>query len=98
MSRHPVIAYFVLACVLTWWMFPLLRFSPLLGIFGPFGPALGAIIMAAVLWRQVWCQGPTSRDVHPRLTSGVMGPRKPLKSDHVAVNQAMIIYGRSRPA
>jgi hypothetical protein len=46
-KRHPVIAYFVLACVLTWWMFPLLRFSPLLGLFGLFGPALAAIIMAA---------------------------------------------------
>ena len=48
-KRHPVIAYFVLACVLTWWMFPLLQFSPLLGLFGLFGPALAAIIMAAVL-------------------------------------------------
>jgi uncharacterized protein len=48
-KRSPVIAYFVLACVLTWWTFPLLRFSPLLGLFGPFGAALAAIIISAVL-------------------------------------------------
>ena len=48
MRRHPLIAFFVLAYLLTWWIYPLLRFSPLLGIFGLFGPALAAIIMAAV--------------------------------------------------
>ena len=48
MRRHPLIAFFVLAYVLTWWIYPLLRFSPLLGLFGLFGPALAAIIMAAV--------------------------------------------------
>ncbi len=46
--RHPLIAFFVLAYVLTWWICPLLKFSPLLGLFGLFGPALAAIIMAAV--------------------------------------------------
>ena len=46
--RHPLITFFVLAYLLTWWIYPLLRFSPLLGIFGLFGPALAAIIMAAV--------------------------------------------------
>jgi membrane protease YdiL (CAAX protease family) len=46
--KHPLIAFFVLAYLLTWWSYPLLRFSPLLGIFGLFGPALAAIIMAAV--------------------------------------------------
>jgi membrane protease YdiL (CAAX protease family) len=46
--RHPLIAFFVLAYLLTWWIYPLLKFSPLLGIFGLFGPALAAIIMAAV--------------------------------------------------
>jgi membrane protease YdiL (CAAX protease family) len=45
--RHPLIAFFVLAYVLTWWIYPLLKFSPLLGLFGLFGPALAAIIMAA---------------------------------------------------
>src|SRR4029453_396270 len=46
--RHPLVAFFVLAYVLTWWIYPLLKFSPLLSLFGLFGPALAAIIMAAV--------------------------------------------------
>jgi membrane protease YdiL (CAAX protease family) len=46
--RHPLIAFFVLAYLLTWWTYPLLKFSPLLGIPGLFGPAFAAIIMAAV--------------------------------------------------
>jgi uncharacterized protein len=46
--KHRLIAFFVLAYLLTWWIYPLLKFSPLLGIFGLFGPALAAIIMAAV--------------------------------------------------
>lgn len=48
MRKHPLVAFFVLAYLLTWWIYPLLRYSPLLGIFGLFGPALAAIIMAAV--------------------------------------------------
>ena len=48
MRKHRLIAFFVLAYLLTWWIYPLLKFSPLLGIFGLFGPALAAIIMAAV--------------------------------------------------
>lgn len=48
MRKHPLIAFFVLAYLLTWWIYPLLKFSPFLGIFGLFGPALAAIIMAAV--------------------------------------------------
>jgi membrane protease YdiL (CAAX protease family) len=46
--KHRLIAFFVLAYLLTWWIYPLLKFSPLLGIFGLFGPALAAIIVAAV--------------------------------------------------
>jgi uncharacterized protein len=48
MRKHPLIAFFVLAYLLTWWIYPLLTFSPLLGLFGLFGPALAAIIMAGV--------------------------------------------------
>lgn len=48
MRKHPLIAFFVLAYLLTWWIYPLLKFSPLLGIFGLFGPALAAIIVAAL--------------------------------------------------
>jgi membrane protease YdiL (CAAX protease family) len=46
--KHRLIAFFVLAYLLTWWIYPLLKFSPLLGIFGLFGPALAAIIVAVV--------------------------------------------------
>ena len=46
--KHPLIAFFVLAYLLTWWIYPVLQISPLLGIFGLFGPALAAMIMAAV--------------------------------------------------
>jgi uncharacterized protein len=49
LRRYPLVAYFVLAYVLTWWVYPLLRFSPFLGLFGLFGPALAAIIMAAAI-------------------------------------------------
>ena len=48
MRKHPLIAFFVLAYLLTWWIYPVLKISPLLGIFGLFGPALAAMIMAAV--------------------------------------------------
>ena len=45
---HTLISYFVLAYALTWWVYPLLSISPLIGLFGLFGPALAAIIVAAV--------------------------------------------------
>lgn len=47
MRKHPLIAYFVLAYALTWWVYPLLRFNPLIGLLGLFGPALAAIVVAA---------------------------------------------------
>ena len=46
--RFPLVAYFVLAYALTWWVYPLLRFNPLIGLFGLFGPALAAIIVTAL--------------------------------------------------
>jgi uncharacterized protein len=47
-KRHPLIAFFVLAYALTWWVYPLLLISPLIGFFGLFGPALAAIIVVTV--------------------------------------------------
>lgn len=46
--RHPLAAYVVLACALTWWVYPLLSVSPLLGIPGLFGPAAAAVVVTAV--------------------------------------------------
>jgi uncharacterized protein len=48
MRKHPLVSYFVLAYALTWWIYPLLHVSLLLALPGLFGPALAAIIMAAV--------------------------------------------------
>ena len=45
--RFPLVAFFVLAYALTWWVYPLLRFNPLIGLFGLFGPALAAIVVTA---------------------------------------------------
>jgi CAAX protease family protein len=45
--RFPLTAYFVLAYALTWWVYPLLRFNPLIGLLGLFGPAVAAILMTA---------------------------------------------------
>lgn len=46
--RHPLICYYTLANVLTWWVYPLMRFSPLIGLAGLFGPSLAAIVLAAL--------------------------------------------------
>ena len=46
-KRHPLVAFFVLAYLLTWWVYPLLQFVPLLGLLGLFGPAAAALIVAA---------------------------------------------------
>ncbi len=46
--HQPLIAFFILAYALTWWVYPLLRFSPLIGLFGLFGPALAAIVITHV--------------------------------------------------
>ena len=45
--RLPLVAFFVLACALTWWVYPLLFLSPLIGLLGLFGPALAAIVVTA---------------------------------------------------
>jgi membrane protease YdiL (CAAX protease family) len=65
--KHPLIAFFVLAYLLTWWIYPLLRVSPLLGIFGLFGPALAAMIMAAVTGGKVGLKALLSRVVRWRI-------------------------------
>jgi membrane protease YdiL (CAAX protease family) len=61
--KHPLIAFFSLAYLLTWWIYPLLKFSPLLGFLGLFGPALAAIIMAAVTEGKSGVKGLLSRVV-----------------------------------
>jgi hypothetical protein len=65
--KHPLVAFFVLAFLLTWWIYPLLRFSPLLGIFGLFGPALAAMIMAAVTGGKTGLKALLSRAVRWRV-------------------------------
>jgi uncharacterized protein len=47
-KRHPLVLFFGFAYALTWWVYPLLRFSPLIGLLGLFGPALAAIVVSAV--------------------------------------------------
>jgi membrane protease YdiL (CAAX protease family) len=47
-KRHPLVAFFVLAYALTWPVIPLVAVSPLLGFPALFGPALAAIVTAAV--------------------------------------------------
>ena len=47
-KRDPLITFFVLAYALTWPVIPLVTVSPLLGLPGLFGPALAAVVTAAV--------------------------------------------------
>ena len=67
MRKHPLIAFFVLAYLLTWWIYPVMKLSPLLGIFGLFGPALAAMIMAAVTGGKVGLKALLSRVVRWRI-------------------------------
>ena len=46
--RFPLLAYFVLAYALTWWVYPLLQVNPMIGLLGLFGPALAAILVTAI--------------------------------------------------
>lgn len=48
-KRHPLVTFFVLAYLLTWWVYPLVQFSPLIGLLGLFGPAAAALIVATVI-------------------------------------------------
>jgi membrane protease YdiL (CAAX protease family) len=47
-KRHPLVAFFVLAYALTWPLIPLVTVSPLWGFWALFGPALAAVIVAAL--------------------------------------------------
>jgi uncharacterized protein len=47
-KRHQLVAFFVLAYALTWPLIPLVRVSPLWGFPALFGPALAAVIVAAL--------------------------------------------------
>jgi membrane protease YdiL (CAAX protease family) len=46
-KRYPLSAFFVLAYALSWWVYPLIQVSPIVGFMGLFGPALAAIIVVA---------------------------------------------------
>jgi membrane protease YdiL (CAAX protease family) len=47
LKLYPLTAFFVLAYALSWWVYPLIQVSPLLGFVGLFGPAVAAIIVVA---------------------------------------------------
>ena len=46
--RHPLVSFFVLAYALTWPLIPLVSLSPLWGFPALFGPAIAALVVAAV--------------------------------------------------
>jgi CAAX protease family protein len=46
-KRYPLSAFFVLAYALSWWVYPLIQVSPIVGFVGLFGPALAAVIVVA---------------------------------------------------
>jgi membrane protease YdiL (CAAX protease family) len=47
-KRHPLVVFFILAYALTWPLIPLVSVSPLWGFPALFGPALAAVIVAAL--------------------------------------------------
>ena len=75
-KRHPLIAFFVLAYALTWWVYPLLRFSPLIGLLGLFGPALAAIVVTAVTDGRRGVTALLKRAVRWRVPAALV-PRRP---------------------
>ena len=68
MRRFPLVSYFVLAYALTWWVYPLLRFNPLIGLLGLFGPALAAIIVTAATEGRPGVRTLLGRVVHWRVS------------------------------
>jgi membrane protease YdiL (CAAX protease family) len=68
--RYPLISFFVLAYALTWPLIPLVSVSPLLGFPALFGPALAAIMVAAVV-----DGGPGLRDLLGRMVRWRVGAR-----------------------
>jgi uncharacterized protein len=46
-KRYPLTAFFVLAYALSWWVYPLIQVSAIVGFMGLFGPALAAVIVVA---------------------------------------------------
>ena len=66
-KRYPLPAFFVLAYVLSWWVYPLLQVSPLLGFLGLFGPALAALIVVALTEGKTGLKGLLGRIVRWRV-------------------------------
>ena len=69
-KRHPLVAFFVLAYALTWPLIPLVSVSPLWGFPALFGPALAAVIVAAITDGR-----PGLRDLLGRLVRWRVGAR-----------------------
>jgi membrane protease YdiL (CAAX protease family) len=65
--RYPLVAFFVLAYALTWWVYPLLSISPLIGLLGLFGPALAAILVTAATDGRAGVRALLRRAVHWRV-------------------------------
>jgi uncharacterized protein len=69
-KRHPLVVFFVLAYALTWPLIPLVSVSPLWGFPALFGPALAAVIVAALTDGR-----PGLRDLLGRLVRWHVGAR-----------------------
>ena len=69
-KRHPLVVFFILAYALTWPLIPLVSVSPLWGFPALFGPALAAVIVAAVTDGR-----PGLRDLLGRLVRWRVGAR-----------------------
>lgn len=48
LKQHRLIVFFLLAYALSWAVYPMLTVSPMLGILALFGPAIAAIVTAAL--------------------------------------------------